>query len=122
MKWFLYVFSFFMIAGGAGLVLYTEDMRRTTSRLLTATNEKIIAIVAAAIGALLIASATSSHHPGFIMLLGVIALLKGGFIFFNPRGLYVPIRQWYLETATDQTFRLFGIIWLILGTAMFSWI
>jgi len=122
MKWFLYVFSFFMVAGGAGLVLYTEDMRRYSTRLLAATNEKIIAVLAAIIGALLIASATSSHHPGFIVFLGVISLLKGVFIFFNPRGLYVPIRQWYLETATDQTFRLFGIIWLIIGTALFSWI
>jgi len=122
MKWFLYLFSFFMVAGGAGLVLYTEDMRRYVNSLMTPANEKIIAIVAAVIGALLIASATSSHHPGFIVLLGMISLLKGVFIFFNPRGLYVPIRQWYLETATDQTFRLFGIIWLLLGTALFSWI
>ncbi|CAB5114458.1 hypothetical protein D3OALGA1CA_2177 [Olavius algarvensis associated proteobacterium Delta 3] len=122
MKWFLYVFSFFLVAGDAGLVLYTEKMRQFANSLMTATNEKIIAIVAAVIGALLIASATSSHHPGFIILLGVISILKGIFIFFNPRGLYVPVRLWYLETATDQTFRLFGIIWLILGTAMFSWI
>jgi uncharacterized protein YjeT (DUF2065 family) len=40
----------------------------------------------------------------------------------NPRNSFEKIREWYLHTASDQTYRLFGIIMLIIGMAVFSWI
>jgi hypothetical protein len=41
---------------------------------------------------------------------------------FNPGNSFEKIREWYLHTALDQTYRLFGIIMLIIGMAVFSWI
>jgi len=36
--------------------------------------------------------------------------------------LYNKIIDWYLNKATDQTYRFFGIVILIIGTAIFSWV
>ncbi len=122
MAWFLYLFSFLMVAGGAFLILYTGDTRRYATGLLEGGSQKLIAAAAVVIGVLLIAAASSSRMLGFVVFLGVLSAAKGAFIWFNPRGFYEKLRDWFLNQASDQTFRLFGIIWLIIGTAMFSWI
>jgi uncharacterized protein YjeT (DUF2065 family) len=51
-----------------------------------------------------------------------LAVLKGGFIFWNPQNLYDKTLDWYLNSVSDQTFRFFGIITLIFGTVILSWI
>jgi uncharacterized protein YjeT (DUF2065 family) len=71
---------------------------------------------------LLIISFTASQNRWFIILLGVVALLKGAFVFVNPKGFYDLFARWYVDTASDQTYRLFGIIAIILGTTLVSWI
>ena len=122
MKWFLFLFSLLMIAAGSGYILYTQKMRESLRNLFKGSYEKIIAILVTILGLVLILSAGAARQSGFIVLLGVIAMGKGVFIFLNPRGYYQQTKQWILEHASDQTYRLLGIIALILGTAIFSWI
>ncbi|MGB5984678.1 MAG: hypothetical protein WBG37_05180 [Desulfobacterales bacterium] len=122
MKWFLLLFSLLMIAAGCGYILYTKMLREALSNLFKASNEKIIAVLVAVLGLVLILSAGAARQSGFIVLLGITAMGKGLFIFLNPKGYYKQAKQWFLEQASDQTYRLFGIIALILGTAVFSWI
>ena len=122
MAWFLYVFAFLMVAGGSFVILYTRDTRRYTTEILEGGSQKLIAVVAAALGVLLIVSAPSSRMLGVVVFLGILAVAKGAVIWFNPRGFYDKARDWYINRASNQTFRLFGIIWLIIGTALFSWI
>jgi len=122
MKWFLFLFSLLYVAAGSGYILYTQKLREATANLLKPSNEKILAVLAAVCGVLLILSAGQARQSWFIVLIGIIGLAKGVFIFLNPRGYYHQLKQWFLEKPTDQTYRLFGIIMLILGTAIFSWI
>ena len=122
MAWFLYVFSFLLIAGGAFLILYTGNARSYSAQLLEGGSQKLVAVAAGVIGVLLMISAFHSRMFAFIMLIGILVVAKGAIIWFNPRGLYEKGRDWLLHQASDQTFRLFGIIWLIIGTAMFSWV
>jgi uncharacterized protein YjeT (DUF2065 family) len=51
-----------------------------------------------------------------------MSLIEGGLAFSNPRNMYNRLMDWYLDSISDQTHRLFGIITIILGTAVFSWI
>lgn len=122
MKWFLFLFSLLFIAAGAGYILYTQQLRETLGNLFKESNEKIIAILTGILGLVLILSAGAARQSGFIVLLGIIAIAKGLIIFLNPKDLYKRLKVWILEEATDQTYRLFGIIALVLGTAIFSWI
>lgn len=122
MKWFLFLVSLLWIAAGSGYILYTRSFREVMGKLVNGVNEKIIAGLAVVFGILFIFSASHTSHSGFIIFLGIVALAKGVFIFLDPKGYWQTVKTWYIDQASDQTFRLFGIIALILGTALFSWI
>lgn len=122
MKWFLYAFSLIWISCGAGLIIYTRESKSMIKSLVTNLNRRILSTFPAILGVFLIIAASESHHSWFIRLIGILAVLKGGFIFWNPQNLYDKIVDWYLNSVSDQTFRFFGIIALILGTVILSWI
>ena len=122
MKWFLFLFSVLWIAAGSWYILYTQQARQKAFDLINAMNEKIMAGAALVCGLLFFLSASSSSNSGFIIFLGIISVAKGVFIFLDPKDLWTQVKAWYTETASDQTYRLFGIIMLIVGTAVFSWI
>jgi uncharacterized protein YjeT (DUF2065 family) len=73
-------------------------------------------------GILLLVSATASHHSWLIRLIGLLAVIEGGVILLMPKNLYDELINWYVNSLSDQTYRLFGILSLILGTAMLSWV
>jgi uncharacterized protein YjeT (DUF2065 family) len=122
MKWFLYLFSLAFLSAGSILILYTAEYRRWFQNLITNTPPKILAALPAGIGFLLIVSAFSSKYPAVIIILGILALLKGALVLFNPSRAFDQLKDWLFNTAGDQTLRLFGIIAVVLGTAMVSWI
>jgi len=120
MKEFLYAYSVLCIGLGACLVLYTAEYRKLLVKMLTGIDRRFLAPLPAIFGILLILAASQARNSGFIRLLGIIGVAKAGFV--NPKGLYEQVNNWLLNSASDQTFRLFGIISLILGTAILSWI
>jgi len=122
MKWILYLFSVAMLSAGCTLVLYTGEYRRWFHNFITSTPPKILAALPAGIGLLLIIAAFASKYPALIVLLGLLAIAKGALVFFNPGKLFDQVKAWILESADDRTLRLFGIIAVVLGTAMVSWI
>lgn len=122
MKAFLYVMSVLWIAMGSCLVIYTAECRRLTAKVLRGFDQRFLAPVPAVLGLLLVVAASQARNAGFIRLLGLLGVAKGVFIFMNPKGYYEQVVTWYLDAASDQTYRFFGIIALILGTALLSWI
>jgi uncharacterized protein YjeT (DUF2065 family) len=122
MQWFLYTFSLIYIVLGVCYILYTSESRKYVSELVKKTDRRILSISAIMIGLLLIASAFFSHTAWIIVVIGVIALIKGALFLYDPFNLYNKTLDWYLNRATDQTYRFFGIIMVIIGTAIFSWV
>ena len=122
MAWFLYLISAAWIALGACAILYTMETRRMAKEFLEKTNRSVLAALPLVAGILFIVSASSSGHPWIIRLFGIIGLLKGVFIYVNPQDLYHKTISWYVEVLSDQAHRFFGIISVILGTALLSWI
>ena len=51
-----------------------------------------------------------------------MALIEGVLAFTNPNKLYDQLMDWYLDALSDQTHRFMGIVTIILGTAILSWI
>jgi uncharacterized protein YjeT (DUF2065 family) len=85
-------------------------------------DRKLLSVFEAILGILLLVSATASHHSWFIRLIGLLAVIEGGVILLIPKNLYDELINWYVNSLSDQTYRLFGILSLIFGTAMLSWI
>ncbi len=122
MKWVLYLFSILWIVFGSFAILYTTQHRDIMRNILKATHLKIIAVLPFTAGILLIVCSSASHYPWFIRLIGLFAIVKGVFIFSNPNQITYKLNDWYLSSVSDQTWRLFGIIAILLGSAVFSWV
>ncbi len=122
MKWVLYVICMIWIVFGSFAILYTTQYRDLLRRILKKPNLKIIAFFPFAAGILLLFSSSVSHYPWFIRLIGMFAIIKGAFIFTNPNGIANKLNDWYLNAVSDQTHRFFGLVGILLGSAVFSWI
>jgi len=122
MKWFLYAFSLLCIASGSCIIIYTRETRDFVGSLFHEVDRKFLSIFEVLMGILLIFSAGSSHHAWFIRFIGMVAVIEGGVLFIIPKNLYDGFVDWYVHSISDQTYRLFGIISIILGTAVLSWI
>jgi uncharacterized protein YjeT (DUF2065 family) len=122
MKWFLYAISFLWITAGSLSIIYTTESRNVMKRLFEKTDRKILSVFPAIVGILLFISASWSIHSWFLRMLGIMAVIKGAIIFINPKNLYDEMMNWYLNSLSDQTYRFFGIVMIIIGTAVLSWI
>ena len=122
MKWFLYAISFLWITAGSLSIIYTTESRNVMKRLFEKTDRKILSVFPAIVGILLFISASWSIHSWFLRMLGIMAVIKGGIIFINPKNLYDEMMNWYVNSLSDQTYRFLGIVLIIIGTAVLSWI
>lgn len=121
MKWFIYLFSIAWIASGGFLILNTDQYREVMGKVTERMGRVPMAVTAAVIGLLLVLSARGSLNAGVIVVIGILAMAKGVVFFLNPNRIFEKTLRWWLEDAADQTYRLAGIIALILGTALLSW-
>ena len=122
MSAFLYAISFLCIAIGCCTILYTDETRNFMKRLFNQIDRKFLSVFEVIMGILLLVSATASHQSWLIRLIGLLAVIEGGVILLMPKNLYDELINWYVNSLSDQTYRLFGILSLILGTAMLSWV
>lgn len=121
MKYVIYLLGFLWIAAGAIAILYTDDYKAFFKGLLTRLDRMVLALIPAVFGLLLLLAASSTGHSWFIGMIGVLGIVKGVLIYFNPGGLFELSKDW-LEALSNQGYRLVGIIALVLGTVVISWI
>ena len=121
MKFVIYLLGFLWIAAGTVAILYTDDYKGFLKGLLTRLDRMYLAMIPAIFGLLLLFAASSTTHSGFIRLIGVLGIVKGVLIYFNPGGLFEISKDW-LDTLSSQGYRLVGIIALVLGTVVISWV
>ncbi len=122
MKYVLYLLGFSWIAIGAITILYTDAFKTWMQRLVTQTDRKILSVPPGVVGVLLIISASASGHAWFLGIIGFLGLGKSVFIYLNPGEMYDKLIKWYLDSVSDQGIRFSGIVGLILGTVIVSWI
>ena len=122
MKWFLYAVSLAWITIGSCSILYTSETKRVFKNILEGTDRRLMSAIPFIAGILFILAASLSRYPWFIRFLGLWALMEGVFVFWNPNDLYDHFMTWHLNSVSYQYHRLWGIISLILGTAVLSWI
>jgi phosphoglycerol transferase MdoB-like AlkP superfamily enzyme len=122
MEWILYVISILWLSVGVCLILYTEETRGVLQPLLRQADPRLVAALPALFGLLFFVAAGASHYPWFVRLLGILALGKAAFFFLDPKGLRRQVNDWFLDKMSQRACRLWGIVTVILATALFSWI
>ena len=118
----LYIISVLWLSLGVCIILYTDETRGILKTVIAQADLRLLAVLPLIFGLLLVVAAPASHYPWFVRLLGICGLVKGVFFFANPENLCGRLNTWFLDTLSDRTYRLWGIIVVILATALFSWI
>jgi len=122
MKWLLYIIAIGWIGAGSSIILYTQQSRAFLQKTLAGADKGFVSVLPITIGALFIVGAYQTAFPLFVVLLGILAIGKGCIFLFNPGKIADKLTSWYLEQASEHTYRLAGIIAIILGTALLSWL
>jgi uncharacterized protein YjeT (DUF2065 family) len=104
------------------MILYTSETKNFIERMIKEIDLRILSILPFVAGVLFLLSASACRFPWFIRFVGLMSLIEGVLAFSNPSNLYNKLMDWYLDSLSDQTHRLFGIITIIFGTAILSWI
>jgi len=121
MKVIVYFLGLVYIAIGSINILYTKEYVDALKKLIQDIPLKVLSTLPAVFGILFIISASATSFPWFFRVIGIIAIVEAVVVFTNPHNLYNRLLDWYFNVS-DQTQRLFGIISIIFGTAILTWI
>ncbi|MGD9105907.1 MAG: DUF2065 family protein [Desulfobacterales bacterium] len=122
MRWFLYAISLIYISIGCCSILYTNETKNIVKNIFSNIDQKILSVLPFVLGNLFILSASATRIPWLIRLIGLMAVIEGVVFFLIPKDWYDKFMDWYLNSLSDQTYRLSGILGIILGIAFLSWI
>ena len=122
MQLILYILGISWVVLGALAILYTQQFRAKADMLLKQVDPRYFAVLSLLAGFLLLAASPASRNAWFVRLLGLMAMAKSGLLFINPAGLYEKTVRWFVERMSDQAYRFWGIVMLIIGTAIVSWV
>ncbi len=121
MKVIVYLLGFGYIAIGAICILYTSEYVDALKKIIQEIPLKVLSVFPAVFGILFIISALATTFPWFFRVIGIIAIAEAIVIFTNPHNLYSRLLDWYFDVP-DKTQRLFGIVSIIFGTAILTWV
>jgi hypothetical protein len=122
MKMIVYLLGFGNVVLSVLLILYTRETVDAFKKVFRSFPLKLMALVPAVVGLLFLISAGSIAYPWVFIVVGILALGEAVLAFTNPRNLYNRLLDWYFDKVSDQTQRFFGIIGIIFGTAILTWI
>ncbi len=122
MAWFLYLVSIIWIIMGTVLVLYTDWIRSSLKELVEKKNYRFLSPIPFVFGVLLVISAGWSEFFWLIFLLGLVGVAKGLYLFLAPKNQLEIVMKWWFDEASDRLYRFVGLICLVLGIALLSWI
>jgi hypothetical protein len=122
MIWFLYGLALFWIAAGTAFILYTEESRRVLRNSVGKIKPQFLAFIPMVVGVLLILSAGASGASWLIIILGLLAIGKGIYFLIGPRGQIRALFDWWFGSVQDRTYRFWGLIMVLLGMVVLSWV
>lgn len=114
MRWFLWIIGIFWILDGLFFILFPHLVKNLSTKLLSIKDFKPLGALAIIIGILLFLASNSSKISLLIVLLGIIAVLKGSFFIFSPYDKVKFLINWWVSLAEDY-YKILGVIVFILG-------
>jgi hypothetical protein len=123
LKWILYFIAMFWIVLGTWANLYPVQVHERLRSLVEKTAPSWAALAALAGGIALVIAAPASHQGvGFVRLLGLLGIVKGFVLFMMPKKRFQSLLDWWLAPAREQSWRVWGLLMLVLGVVIFSWL
>lgn len=113
-KLFLSLISIFWIIIGV-LCVFTTDMVRKKffNKILNFKDMKKISPIPIVIGIFLLLSASYNQYSLLIVLIGLLALLKGIIMIVAPEKME-KMKSWWVK-ANNKTYKIYGVCIIIMG-------
>ncbi|MDO9528401.1 MAG: hypothetical protein Q7J27_04485 [Syntrophales bacterium] len=123
MKILLGVIAVLWIVEATFLIIYTEGTRKFLKKVVLKMNMKIMAVLALIFGLIFIVGAFYFKEMFWLVfILGMIAIIKGVYLFVAPPNQVKALLEWWFHKASGETIRAMGLIAIILGTAILSYL
>jgi len=122
MKGIVYLLGFGHIAICSYLILYTRRSVAALKSWFKTYPLRYLSAIPAVFGLLFLFSASSTTHPWVFRTIALLAFCEAAVAFADPQHIYSRMVDWYMKHVSDQTNRLFGIIGIIFGTLILTWI
>ena len=122
MKAIVYLLGFGHIAVCTHLILYTRESLDTLKGMFNTYQLKYLSAIPAVYGILFLISASATIHPWVFRVVGLLAAVEAVVAFTNPQKIYSQMLDWYFDKVSEQANRLFGIIGVVFGTVILTWI
>ncbi len=123
MKWILYVIAILFVVLGTWANLYPVQASKRLQSLVEGITPRWSAVVALATGMMLLIAAPASHQgTGFVRLLGILGMVKGIVLFAMSKERYQRLLDWWFDPAKEQSWRVWGLLMLVLGVVILSWL
>jgi len=123
MKIFLYAIALLWIATGAFVVVFTERARDAFKRMFAVRNLRRLSVLPFVFGLVLIIGAFYQQKAfWFTLILGFLAICKGVYFYAAPPEQSKALMDWWIFKTRPETVRFMGLILLVLGIALFSYL
>ena len=121
MVWFLFLVSVLWIATGSAMVLHTGKVREFLRWFAEEANLRIWGGSIALFGVLLAIASFWSGVVWFLFILGILIIAKGVFFLVgNEETVRALLTTWL--GISEAGLRLWGLIFVVTGAAVFAWI
>lgn len=117
----IYLLGFGHIVICACLILYTQKTSDVIKSLFQNYQLRYLSIIPTVIGFLFFISASAAIYPWVLQVIGLLVIGGAVVTFTDPNKIFSRMLDWYLN-APDQVQRLYGIIGIIFGTVILTWI
>lgn len=102
---------------------YTDQTRSLLKRFFDVEHRAIFSLIGIVLGLYLIIGGCFSHDIFWLSLvLGILAVAKGVYLFKATRDDIYRLFNWWFETAHDETIRFWSLVTLILGILMLAYL
>ena len=113
MKFLIFISLYFMVMGVV-MILFPERIKKKFSYFLSFKSYKPLGAVAASVGIILFIVSGSSKMGFFVVLIGILSLIKGLFFIFAAHDKAKFIINWSMS-LTDNYYRIWGMIVFAMG-------
>ena len=123
MKWILFVIAIIWISLGTWANLYPGQVIVRLRSIIGKIAPRSAAVVALAVGILLVLAAPASHQGvGLVRLLGLLAVVKAIVFLIMSKERYHRLLHWWFAPSREQSWRVWGLLMLVLGLVITSWL
>ena len=122
MKMIVYLLGFGHITLCSYLILYTQESLDVLKGMFRTYPLKHLSAIPAVYALLFLICASATAHPWVFRIIGLLAAVEAVVAFINPQRIYSQMLDWYFGNVSAQANRLFGIIGIIFGTVILTWI